>query len=51
MIAATHRDLALLVRDGKFRQDLYSRLAQFPIEFPPFRQRDCVALDLARLST
>ncbi len=39
IVAATHNDLALLVREGRFRQDLYFRLAGALVELPPLRER------------
>ena len=39
IIAATHRDLPAMIRDEKFREDLFYRLNVFPIEIPPLRQR------------
>lgn len=39
VIAATNRDLASLIREGSFRQDLYYRLSAVPILVPPLRDR------------
>jgi len=39
LIAATHRDLPLMIRDNQFREDLFYRLNVFPVEIPPLRDR------------
>jgi DNA-binding NtrC family response regulator len=39
LIAATHQDVGLLVRERKFRDDLYFRISTIPLAFPPLRER------------
>jgi transcriptional regulator with GAF, ATPase, and Fis domain len=48
IVAATHRDLATMVAQGKFREDLWYRIAVFPILLPPLRER---REDIAQLAS
>jgi transcriptional regulator with GAF, ATPase, and Fis domain len=47
VIAATHRDLEVDVREGRFRQDLMYRIGGFTIAVPPLRDRPTEILPLA----
>jgi transcriptional regulator with GAF, ATPase, and Fis domain len=48
VLAATHRDLEAMVKDGRFREDLYFRLVVMVIELPPLRTRASDVAALAR---
>ena len=48
VVCATHQDLPALVKEGKFREDLYYRISEITIRIPPLRERDGDALLMAR---
>ncbi|GAB7140646.1 sigma-54 dependent transcriptional regulator [Deferribacterales bacterium RsTz2092] len=47
IVATTNRDIQQMVREGKFREDLFYRLNVFPVELPPLRERMDDLPDLA----
>ena len=49
IIAATNKNLEKLVKEGKFREDLFYRLNVFPIKIPPLRERKEDIVPLVRL--
>jgi len=49
LVAATHRDLARLVQEQKFREDLFYRISALPLVVPPLRERGRDVVLLARL--
>jgi two-component system NtrC family response regulator len=48
VICATHQDLAHLIQQSEFREDLYYRISEITIEIPPLREREGDRLLLAR---
>ena len=47
VVCATHQDLTALIKEARFREDLYYRLAEIVVEIPPLRQRRGDAVLLA----
>ncbi len=48
VVCATHRDLAAMIREGSFREDLYYRLSEISVKIPPLRERPGDAILLAQ---
>ena len=48
IICATHQDLPALIREGRFREDLFYRIAEVSIRLPPLRERSGDAVTLAQ---
>jgi two-component system NtrC family response regulator len=47
IVCATHQDLTALIKEGRFREDLYYRVAEIVVDIPPLRQRKGDAVLLA----